>query len=733
MAQFTPPIIHPPVVSAKERKKRDAAQPPKQRRAPNRPSKLDRLSLDVMCMIFRLLAPGDLVNLGRTNKLLRGVLLSRRSVHVWKAALASPAAFGCPSCPEDMSEPAWADLLFAEPRCTSCGSGDNATVTYWELRARLCQQCEETRLLRTSKLDGNDPSPMATRLLPTDYVLPRTLVKSKLEGLNMWDCLKYECAWKEDGLKYEKLKQERRSRHSLDVRQSMETAKDERERIAQKCVLWATQREKARLSEISNQKGERVTQIRDRLLALGYVRTDINHPSIQRHRELKGTQPVTDRVWQRVGPILCQVINQVREDRLASKRKPTQTTATVRNNQILDEQLQIEKGRRADILRVKVIGFYSSLLKRSHIAPTSASFMPGALSICMFSPAVVNILENAPELSTEVAANLDDAVSSAFPSIRQWILLRADAFRKRLPEAWPKAVNSSTPPPTTSHTFDIDVYAQIAGLDLAAYTTRCRRHHHNSRRKVPESILFGLDTLAHQCSSEPCQTLDLNISIRKDSHAAVLRILDLLGLDPATTRPSDLDRLNEPLITTCTTCIDDAEHERTRKTGINIYVGGKLRPPKPGSWEDLIARSRARKTWNPMHWRYAVLYMDPRGSKPHRCDPRSLRLLTPEEKLELEKALKGEGKPAHSESYSERFTRAWGCCHCQVQTVNTPEPEASTLQNWRPRTMLLKDARQHLSEAHGIASPVEGTDLYFDRSWEKDERLAFPTIYTETA
>ena len=144
MAQFALPTMNPPVVSTKQRKKRDSAPPPKRKTMPTgRPSKLDRLSLDIMYMvlicssyitarvtlnhvlqILRQLEPKDLLNLIQTNKTIRGVLLSRRSKHVWRRVLASPAALSCPSCPEDMPEPAWANLVFGEARCTVCPTID---------------------------------------------------------------------------------------------------------------------------------------------------------------------------------------------------------------------------------------------------------------------------------------------------------------------------------------------------------------------------------------------------------------------------------------------------------------------------------------------------------------------------------------------------------------------------------------------------------------------------------
>ena len=62
----------------------------------------------------------DLVNLARTNKALRGVLMSRKSIWVWLIARRNAGATKVPIPPDDMSEPAWALLLFGPAVCSVC-------------------------------------------------------------------------------------------------------------------------------------------------------------------------------------------------------------------------------------------------------------------------------------------------------------------------------------------------------------------------------------------------------------------------------------------------------------------------------------------------------------------------------------------------------------------------------------------------------------------------------------
>lgn len=60
--------------------------------------------------ILRLLEPRDLLNLARTSKPFRELLMSRSSASMWKAARENVE--GLPDCPAHLSEPAYANLCF---------------------------------------------------------------------------------------------------------------------------------------------------------------------------------------------------------------------------------------------------------------------------------------------------------------------------------------------------------------------------------------------------------------------------------------------------------------------------------------------------------------------------------------------------------------------------------------------------------------------------------------------
>ncbi|KAF8177607.1 hypothetical protein BJ912DRAFT_1045683 [Pholiota molesta] len=97
------------------------------------------MPLDILFEIFSRLNPIDLVNLTRTSKDLRAIFTSRSSISVWKAARANiiPAM---PDCPDDLSEPQYADLVFGKG-CHHCGRNLAIMHTAWLARRRICNRC----------------------------------------------------------------------------------------------------------------------------------------------------------------------------------------------------------------------------------------------------------------------------------------------------------------------------------------------------------------------------------------------------------------------------------------------------------------------------------------------------------------------------------------------------------------------------------------------------------------
>ncbi|KAG6873373.1 hypothetical protein C0995_016482 [Termitomyces sp. Mi166 len=118
---------------------------------------ISQLSLDVLFEIFSQLDPIDILNLSRTSKTLRNILMRRSSLYVWKNARAR--VDGLPECPDNMSEPAFVSLPYDEditknmiPTCTLSVNNNRIHDTFVNADT-LRQYQAEKRDLKGSALD----------------------------------------------------------------------------------------------------------------------------------------------------------------------------------------------------------------------------------------------------------------------------------------------------------------------------------------------------------------------------------------------------------------------------------------------------------------------------------------------------------------------------------------------------------------------------------------------------
>ena len=120
--------------------------------------------------IFCYLLPCDILNLSRTDKEFRNLLMQRSAIPFWKNARKNVP--GLPEPFAEMSEPAYANLCFS-PHCHVKNSSplfvidcvnclqqvclrSNVQDVIWNFRIRLCNDCKRTRfaivLLTSSSL-----------------------------------------------------------------------------------------------------------------------------------------------------------------------------------------------------------------------------------------------------------------------------------------------------------------------------------------------------------------------------------------------------------------------------------------------------------------------------------------------------------------------------------------------------------------------------------------------------
>ncbi|KAI0705063.1 hypothetical protein C8T65DRAFT_809895, partial [Cerioporus squamosus] len=101
---------------------------------------MPNMPLDVLFEIFRFLHPRDLLNLARTTKDFRALLMRRSSASFW--ATSRKQIQELPEIPENLSEPAYANLLFYN-HCHRCLRTGLHVSAYWDIQARYCSGCRD--------------------------------------------------------------------------------------------------------------------------------------------------------------------------------------------------------------------------------------------------------------------------------------------------------------------------------------------------------------------------------------------------------------------------------------------------------------------------------------------------------------------------------------------------------------------------------------------------------------
>ncbi|KAL0951489.1 hypothetical protein HGRIS_008176 [Hohenbuehelia grisea] len=113
--------------------------------------------LEVFLEVFEYAEPRELLQLARTNKTFRAVLMRSKAARIWDQALARIAP---PiKCPSYMSLPFFCSVAF-ESFCSICGIHAR-NAPYWRLRLRLCPKCKESK---TSSVVRHPQPPLFTQL-----------------------------------------------------------------------------------------------------------------------------------------------------------------------------------------------------------------------------------------------------------------------------------------------------------------------------------------------------------------------------------------------------------------------------------------------------------------------------------------------------------------------------------------------------------------------------------------
>ncbi|KDR69735.1 hypothetical protein GALMADRAFT_255521 [Galerina marginata CBS 339.88] len=506
-----PPAKRPKMASSSPKKNSPQKRPI---RAKKSLSLLPTMPLDLLFEIMGFLAPKDIINVSRTNKLFRETLRAKGAITIWKAARERS---GIPEPPTWMSESAWAGLLFGTS-CQNCGANNIQKIDFLLYR-RLCTTCKKKRYVVESRVKSVFPDVEAYVL----DLIPHTNVGGWAHGHRSGS----RFFWDEDIEKMvQKLTVLEHGIHMrlTDARKKLDEFKAQQiQRVedihsrARNYSHWLDNCILDRQLNKDNIQLLRRKAICERFIQLGYTEEDVSYH--YRLPEFNQSTLLTDRIWNRIRPILEPKV---------MERKAI--------------RLEREMGSIRAARRQIVDGLYKTYKASLH--PSQWKYLPRTLDICKFDPFAIVIDTPAVVTVTEDTFNL------AIQSLPELLLAASEKKKSDLKALLPGYFTSATAgrvlePGEVSNGDDC--------LDLAACTFMCKAYRHIHYYDTSDSLLVGVqDLMTHHCEGESesfsssysltSTTLPSPIVFSEKGSEMAKLIIQLAGLDPRTALASDMDQ-----------------------------------------------------------------------------------------------------------------------------------------------------------------------------------------------
>ncbi|KAI0373295.1 hypothetical protein BV20DRAFT_803069 [Pilatotrama ljubarskyi] len=345
--------------------------------------------MDVFFEITSHLRPLDILQLSRSSKDLRNLLLSRNSRHIWIAArknLVPPM----PDCPDYMSEPQYAHLAF-ERVCHACGVGQSVNLDY-AIPIRLCGACwranvrNGSKLAREAGLNKNAQKDIFN-LLPAGNGTWNGWGMQPLEVVFQSSrMIYYEPEFVAIAKQYENLRIKDREalQQFIDDRKA-ETLR--RLNFNRTVGRWEQElhNENRKVEEMLRQ--ERRAAIEEKLLELGYQRDDLPKHDFQFVQILNQPRKLTPRIWNMIRPKLVEILETQRKDRAEREFK--------------------QKWQRR---RLQLQQHYAEFLKKDHEQDPQKRTLPGFEDALLFFRDVLTGAEPDVDLTEEEFAAAEAAV-----------------------------------------------------------------------------------------------------------------------------------------------------------------------------------------------------------------------------------------------------------------------------------------------------------------------------------
>ncbi|KAH8099253.1 hypothetical protein BXZ70DRAFT_1009070 [Cristinia sonorae] len=456
---------------------------------------LPNMPLDILFEVFSHMHPLDLLNLCRTSKSFRQLLMDKTSVIFWKAARKN--VDGLPQCPSFMSEPAFANLLFCS-NCHNCLKVGIKSVL-WAFRARYCNDCKHTMTISQGQigLPGvNSWDPSLSEALPmiTDRGKARYMdAKSSLRDVEALKELVAPASG--DVAKVREILVAQKP-HVTAIRQ-----------FAVECALWYENRKESRSQELDEIRRGRLMAVVEKLRELGWgeeldVMAGHDYVGLSRLNVVRQAKALTDRTW-----------------------------ANIRKT--VEEHMAIAKAARLLVVRKALLKERLKLLQaRVHTwRQTFDGLFPHVRDFAAL-PEVVVIVDAPSEVS--VTTDSFDILEPILPEL-------VDKWRKSAEEALEKNLKSYT------SECDGDVEPLSLAKMVLFSCQRCR-----AARPYPEMLthcchFYGCFSdevsgdVYHTSANSAYQGKPWNPSNWRPVSAVLGRLVDLCNKEPARTTSAEMD------------------------------------------------------------------------------------------------------------------------------------------------------------------------------------------------
>ncbi|KAI0755721.1 hypothetical protein C8Q74DRAFT_1373474 [Fomes fomentarius] len=271
----------------------------------------ENLPYDVQAMIYDQLAPLDLVMFSRVNKNMHRFLQAPASRLHWRAARAR--IDGLPQCPEWLSELQYASLCF-EDRCQNCLETDYGSVSpLWEFYKRYCSECKTLNVSSLQPFDGVPDGSYKTLFNgKVEDIFPCIFRQIFVDG-NFVRTPFFHCP--EVG-SFRDAVMEAGEADRARIVLARQAATQLRREHARRCAQWESKVRKIERQRIEQVKTDRLHDIYDSLVGLGFrgemLNLGVKLRGLPNHlRELvQKPVPLTTSEWGSISPMFVSLLQE---------------------------------------------------------------------------------------------------------------------------------------------------------------------------------------------------------------------------------------------------------------------------------------------------------------------------------------------------------------------------------------------------------------------------------------